>query len=262
MLQDRSESVKDLTTKLGPLNLAGGTDVSSSSRLSARRQAAAMRTFGRLTPKWTFSMASTSSSSRSTLANFVGLQGIATLNIIRNFLLVPIYLRHFGADLYGAWVAVLGMAALVQLADLGVPRMLIQRTAALHGVSDHLGLGRTAASGLVSLALVTLALLGLLFPLAGWMTSVFGLTGPRAVLITEASRLVLLDGVLMLFVYGEAGVLLGLQKPSQAMLSLILGQLVGIVATLVLLGQGISLPALPLGMLTGTGFALLLTTVA
>ena len=207
-------------------------------------------------------MASTASPSRMILVNLLGLQGLAAVSIVRNVLLVPIYLQYVGADLYGAWIAAVGMAAFVQLADLGIPRMLVQRTAALHGASDRFGVGRTTASGLISLALLTLAMLGLLLPLAGWMTSGFGFAGPRAAMITTASRLALLDGALTLMAYGEGGVLLGLQRPTTAMLPLILGQLVGIAVTLVLLGRGAGLTALPLGMLTGTSLALLITTVA
>jgi O-antigen/teichoic acid export membrane protein len=199
---------------------------------------------------------------RSTFINLMGSQGIALATIVRNILLVPIYLHTIGAELYGLWIATAGAAAFMQLADMGLPRMLIQRSAELDGAADRVGLGRTIASGLLALAIVTLAIVAVLLPLADWLPNVLGLGGERARILTLAFRLALVDGGLTLIVYGEGGILLGLQRPGVPTASLILGQFIGIAATLVFLRQGQGLIALPLGMLVGTVVAWVITSIA
>jgi O-antigen/teichoic acid export membrane protein len=199
---------------------------------------------------------------RSTLINLMGLQGIALATIVRNIVLVPIYLHAIGAELYGLWIATAGAAAFMQLADMGLPRTLIQRTAELEGAADSVELGRTIASGLLALVLITLAIVVGLLPLAEWLPGVLGLNGDRARLLTLAFRLALVDGGLTLIIYGEGGILLGLQRPAVPTATLILGQFIGIAATLVCLGRGYGLIALPLGMLGGTVVAWVVTSIA
>src|SRR5262249_5169314 len=55
----------------------------------------------------------------------------------QGIVLVPLYVRHVGPALYGAWLASGDMLVWLQALDLGLPNLLIQRIGAASGRGDR-----------------------------------------------------------------------------------------------------------------------------
>jgi O-antigen/teichoic acid export membrane protein len=87
----------------------------------------------------------------SLLTSYVG-AGIA---IVKGVVLVPLYLRTLGVDVYGAFLASANVVGLLGIVDFGVSAVLYQRLAAAWGARDLSGFKRlTGAAILVVPALV------------------------------------------------------------------------------------------------------------
>ncbi|HEY0245525.1 MAG TPA: hypothetical protein VGC01_08190, partial [Mucilaginibacter sp.] len=47
------------------------------------------------------------------------------ISIITNFVLLPVYLKYFGADDYGAWIVINTFVQYLALANFGIPTSLM-----------------------------------------------------------------------------------------------------------------------------------------
>lgn len=87
---------------------------------------------------------------------------LGTLNVafalVRNILLVPLYLLHISLGEYGAWLATGATLVPVVVSDLGGSGALTQRVAEAHGRADSKAIGTTAANGLIFTAVLSVAL--------------------------------------------------------------------------------------------------------
>jgi O-antigen/teichoic acid export membrane protein len=89
----------------------------------------------------------------------------AGLTIVKGVLLVPLYLRIFGIEVYGAFLASANVVGLLGMVDLGVSSVLSQTLAEAWGARDRLrfvnttGAGLLVAFGLAAIMLVAGAVL-------------------------------------------------------------------------------------------------------
>jgi O-antigen/teichoic acid export membrane protein len=199
---------------------------------------------------------------RSSGIMFAGNQCLVLLNLIRNLIMIPLYLKYVSVQEFGAWLAFSSVVSIMAMADLGLNNLIIQKTANLYGAGKIRLLGHTVISLLTTVSLLAGTLLAaawLLIPFViGLMNSWKSFEG---VLILPF-RLAVLDSALMLLVFGSGGILLGLQRPLINMAAIIGSQMVGIITTLMALTWGMGLLAIPFGMVIGTAVALLITTAA
>ncbi len=181
-----------------------------------------------------------------------GSQIFALLSIARGFILIPVCLKYIPVETYGAWLAIYGGLTLIGLSSFGLNSLIIQKTSVLYGAKDYGGLGRTVASILITTAFFSAVACGLIWAGAPWIPGWVGITGGAAASLTLAFRLAALDATLMMSALGLGGALTGFQRPFVHVLAVSLGQVVGLVATLLALWHGWGILAIPAGMLSGT----------
>ena len=72
----------------------------------------------------------------------------AALTIVKGIFLVPLFLRVFGIELYGAFLASANVVGLLGIVDLGVSSVLAQRLAETWGARDRAQFLGATGSGL------------------------------------------------------------------------------------------------------------------
>src|SRR4051812_17531785 len=105
---------------------------------------------------------------RAAAATFAASLCNTALVVGQGVVLVPLYVSHVGAPLYGAWLASGDVLVWLQAFDLGLPNLLIQRIGAASGRGDRLAASEyfwTGASMLSGFAAFT-SVVGL--ALAAW----------------------------------------------------------------------------------------------
>ncbi|HYR08221.1 MAG TPA: oligosaccharide flippase family protein [Longimicrobium sp.] len=171
------------------------------------------------------------------------------LLVVQGLVLVPLYLRHLGPGMYGAWVAsgdVLGWLAVL---DLGVTGIGLQRMAAAHGRGDARGAAGWYGTAMLVQAALAAVLAGtavLLAPqVAGWV----GTGGAGDAELAGAFAVAGVAAGLGLLANGAGTLALAVQRPLFVNAATFAAGVAGIVVTLVLLGDGRGVWALALGML-------------
>ena len=192
---------------------------------------------------------------RSTWINLAGNQGLVLLTIVRNLVLIPIYLKYIEIDVFGVWLAFIGVISFASLGDLGLNTLLVQRTANLYAAKELGQLGRTIGSVAVAVTGLAVLVFILFWAMAPWIPAWMGVKGTTHDLVL-AFRLGSLDAMLMVLVFGSGAVLLGLQSPKAYMTGIVAAQVVGIGAIWIGLWWGWGVVAIPMGMLAGTALAL------
>jgi O-antigen/teichoic acid export membrane protein len=180
-------------------------------------------------------------------------QLMTLLHIVRNLILIPIYLRYIDVETFGVWIAFAGAITIIGVSDLGLPALLTQRSAALYGSRDFWKLGHTIISSLIAIGFLSLLTLLFAWLIIPWVPGWLGIKGGTTVNLIPAFRLAALDCLLMLLVFGMGGILLGLQRPTIPMVGMVVAQLIGIIITLAALKSGWGILAIPTGMVSGTG---------
>jgi len=198
---------------------------------------------------------------KSTLNLLVGNQLLFLINIVRNVVLIPVYLRYIDDALFGAWLALTGAVAFLWLADLGLNGLIVQRTGEYYGAKNWEALGQTVVSGLIAVAIFGLVLCSAASLALPWVPHWFGVADHAASAFLWAGSLAMLDALLMLTAATMGAILLGFQRPESYMFGLALGQILGIVVTLILLSRGAGVLALGVGMVSGSVLSFLLTSL-
>lgn len=171
------------------------------------------------------------------------------LSLVQGVMLVPLFLRAIGGELYGAWLATAGALTMVGALDLGFSKFVSHRVAVVCGGSNDEALGKfLCVTFLYSAGIVSgILLFGAL--LAPWLPGWVGLTGVSAEALRRALALMPIV-VALLYVANVAGcVLFGLQRPGASMGGMILGTALSLVVIWVSLAHGGGVWSLALGAL-------------
>src|SRR5947209_4163631 len=95
------------------------------------------------------------------LVNLCGSTANTLVVAVQAVILIPLYLHFVGNRLYGAWLASGDILVWLQVFDLGLPNLLIQRIGAADGAGDDETIGEYLATGAVSLLLLGTACVGI-----------------------------------------------------------------------------------------------------
>ncbi len=168
---------------------------------------------------------------------------------IRGVVLIPIYLHHIDARLYGAWLATGSIVAFLGLLDFGFGSVIVQKSATLVGQKDYQRLGKLIGTSLVITCL--LAFLPLLFGCILFLhvPTWVNIEGAEALQISKAFLIASGSTSLMLISYGVGGIFLGLQRVGNLTIQFIATSLIGIISTVIFLYLGYGVLSLPWGFL-------------
>jgi len=176
--------------------------------------------------------------------------GYATigLGIVRNIVLVPIYLKYVATDEYGAWLATGGTLVQLLVSDFGVAGVILQRTAATFGANDRARLGNVIGTAMVTGLVLSLVLSACSAVLVPFVPGLLGLDGAMSQRVTDCFLLAIVANAIGVVGAIATSVLRGLQKAVVGGSIQLAAELVVIAVTVVLLLEGFGLYALAWGM--------------
>ncbi len=187
---------------------------------------------------------------KTTVWNLVFNYGTFSLTIVRNLVLVPIYLKYIDLELYGAWLAT--GAALVQMivSEFGFLGVIVQRTGAAFGARDYRRLESVIGTSRVVVGLLALTVSGIGAAVTPILPRIMHLDGEAASTLMYCFLLIVVANGFDLLGNASGEMLKSLHRPFVPGLSRLAGELLGIVVTVVLLVQGYGLYGLAVGLLS------------
>ena len=185
----------------------------------------------------------------------MGYVGIA-VSIAQGIIMVPLYLRHFDARLYGLWLATGGITVWLGMLDFGVSALMGQRIAAAYGRKDYVAIGLYYFNGLLLQSFLVMLVLVAAAGIAWWLPALLSAASTEIVILRRATFLACLATGCAFLNNGQKHTADALQRPLGPMIGLNVGGLITIATIVVLLHRGHGLISLPIGMLLGSSMAL------
>ncbi len=188
-----------------------------------------------------------------------GYSGLA-FTLLRNVLLVPLYLHYIDLGEFGAWLATGGALVQLLVTDFGLTGVITQRVAALAGGRDAHAVRALAAAGLVNALLLALALSALSSLAAAWLPATQGLSAIQHARVVDCFLIAVAANGCGVVSSAALAALRGAQRPVAAGSVALIADLASVAVTLACLFSGWGLYGLALGLLTrsliGAGGAL------
>jgi O-antigen/teichoic acid export membrane protein len=186
---------------------------------------------------------------RAALVTLFGGQARVIVSTAAALILIPFYLTHIGAELYGAWLGSGGILAWLAVLDLGLASLMVQKIAEAYGRGDRTLIGEYFSTGfalqviVVLLLVVAAKIIAPVFP--RWM----GIDGSAGAQLSTAFVLAAVANGLSILNNGIVGFLKALQITVLPNAVSIAGVVIGGVSTLLLLLSGYGLVSIPVGLI-------------
>lgn len=169
--------------------------------------------------------------------------------LLRNVVLVPIYLHYIDLGEYGAWLATGGALAQILVTDFGLTGVILQRVAHALGAGDLSRLRSLIGAGLANGAALALLLTALSAVLAPLLPAMHDLSALQSHRVTQCFLLAVSANGFAVIGNTSTGIVRSLQRAAAAGSIVLIADLVGVLATVCALFLGLGLYALPLGLL-------------
>jgi len=175
--------------------------------------------------------------------------GALAFALVRNIVLVPIYLHYFDLGEYGAWLATGGALAQILVTDFGLTGVVTQRVAHSLGAADLTRLRSLIAAGLVNAAGLAIVLTLLCVALAPVLPDMRGLSESQTHRILEAFLLAVTANGFAVVGNTLVGIIRSMQRAAAAGTIVLIADVAGVGVTILTLLSGLGILALPLGLL-------------
>lgn len=175
--------------------------------------------------------------------------GTIALALVRNVVLVPVYLHYIDLGEYGAWLATGGALAQILVTDFGLTGVVVQRVAHSLGAGELPRLRALIGAGLANGAALALVLTVSCVALASFLPTMQGLSELQAHRVLQCFLLAVCANGLAVVGNTGTGIVRSLQRAAAAGSINLIADLVGVAATVGALVMGLGLYALPLGLL-------------
>ncbi|WP_395703423.1 lipopolysaccharide biosynthesis protein [Aquabacterium sp.] len=176
------------------------------------------------------------------------------VTVATSFATIPLTLHYLGSERFGLWMTISSLSALLAFADLGLGNGLLNAMAEASGRDDTLAMRRALASAAALLSGLALLLLALLLPAIHFFdwAAVFGLHEAQAVAeLKPALQVFALCFALNILAGVVQRAQLGLQLGFLNGMANAAGAVLGLLAVLLVIGQGGGLPWLVAALLGG-----------
>ena len=187
---------------------------------------------------------------RATLATVVGSVANTLVVSLQAAVLIPLYVRLIGPQLYGAWLSSGDVLVWLQALDLGLPNLLIQRIGAAHGRSDVRSVAEYAATGIAVLSCIAIVLTLGGCALAYALPGLLHVRNGSAAILTRSIQLGVLGTGIIVFNNSIVGFARAIQRTAMVNTIVVLAAIVGFIVSLVAVLHGVGLIAIPLGIVT------------
>ncbi len=185
---------------------------------------------------------------RAALISFVGNAANILVLSVQAALLIPLYVKHIGQKLYGAWLGSGDLLTWIQVFDLGLPNLLTQRIGAAHGKGDEASAKRYLATGVVLMAAICVLVLVVSLALASGVPSWMGLHGTDAAHFRRTLQVATAATVLVLFNNLFLGYSRAVQDTEFLSIATIIASLAALAISSVLIIKGFRLWAISIGL--------------
>lgn len=205
----------------------------------------------RFSPVKSLEMATAAGSGRrrAVLWSMVFGYGALAFALVRNIVLVPIYLHYFDLGEYGAWLATGGALAQILVTDFGLTGVVTQRVAHSLGAADLTRLRSLIAAGLVNAAGLAVVLTLLCVALAPLLPNMQGLSESQTHRVLKAFLLAVTANGFAVVGNTLIGIIRSMQRAAAAGTLVLSADAIGVVVTILMLVAGLGILALPLGLL-------------
>jgi O-antigen/teichoic acid export membrane protein len=185
---------------------------------------------------------------RAAIATLAGTSTSTVIVAIQTIVLVPLYVQAIGSRLYGAWLGSGDILVWLQVFDLGLPNLMIQRIGAAQGSNDEKGATEYFASGMVAMAVIS-TLIGLTATAAApLLPRLMGLTGGDAAALRNCFAVSAVAAALNLFTNGIVGYSRAIQKTRFLNVATVIASAVGFAVSLLFILTGAGLWAIAWGL--------------
>lgn len=186
---------------------------------------------------------------RAALVTLFGGQARVLVSTATALILIPFYLTHIGAELYGAWLGSGGILAWLAVLDLGLASLMVQKIAEAHGRGDRALIGEYFSTGFALQFIVVLLLVAAAKIIAPVFPRWMGIEGSAEAQLSFAFVLAAVANGLSILNNGIVGFLKALQITVLPNAVSIVGVVIGAVSTLLLLLSGYGLVSIPAGLI-------------
>lgn len=174
---------------------------------------------------------------------------ISTIAIIQGLILVPLYLKYIGAQVYGLWLASGGILGMMWIVNFGISNLVGQRVASQYGAKSLDGVFLYFFNGLIIYILISILyiILGGIVELL--LPDLLKLDSTNSAVIIRSFQIALVAAVFTIINECLRVLSQSLMRPLIPMLGIILGRVCGILLSIWLLIENFGLIALPLATL-------------
>lgn len=186
---------------------------------------------------------------RSAVAMFAGNTTIVAITVVQAFVLVPLSLRAFGAELYGAWVAAAELLLWAQQFEAGITHLLTQRVGAAVAAGRLRDAERWSATCLWLVGVMALGLMAVGMVAAPFVVTWLQAPSADARTFVAAFRVGLIASAILLVGSVVTALARGVQQPMIPTVAGVVGAVCALVVSIALLIAGYGLWSLAFGLL-------------
>ena len=170
------------------------------------------------------------------------------INIFFGLLLVPYYLKFISVELYGFWIATSGVIVLLDVLDLGINTLFIERMSRCFSINNHKELSQYLSSGVLLFFLFSIIILIVGIFISHFLKSFFELHEYKKI-IEECFRIAVVTASLkslnsILINFGSS-----VLKPVGFSIIKIITTIIGIIFAIIFLNLGLGLYSLSFAFL-------------
>lgn len=194
------------------------------------------------------------------IASIAQLLSTSILNIIRliqGLILVPLYLKYVGENLYGAWLATGSIVTYLGMLDFGLNGVLVQKIGRAYGSRNQREIQEFIGCGLVVSIILSLLPLVFAFPIAHILPHIVPVSSHEISILRKSFLIAAFATSATLAMYAFAGVVNALQRQIWGGGILIIAAMLDIIVCVTMLTSGYGLYSLSFGSLAFALFSLI-----
>lgn len=169
--------------------------------------------------------------------------------LVRNILMVPLYLTFIPLVEYGAWMATGLVLINLIIVDYGLAGVTIQRVSYLLGKSDIDALGSAIGTSLLAGTCLSILLTILCLSFSGYVPSLMQLEGDVGERVLHCFIIAIFSNAVLIVGISSLGIIKSLNFPITAGVVNPISDILSLVLTVILLQEGFGLYAIAIGLL-------------
>jgi len=174
---------------------------------------------------------------------------LTAIAIVKGLLLLPIYFKFISYEMYGYWITIGGILALLSIINFGIGTMVTQRVSKAYAQKDFEAVGDYFINSLLIYFFIAIVFLGVGFLLSHWLQNMLEVSSEQLQLLKTVFYLALLTMLFSFFSNAFRGFSQALLKPLFGVYVMVGANFSGIGLVLFFLYNDFGLLSLPISLL-------------